>query len=75
MEGSCYIRDERDGILIGPYEQESDVVVTGTLEKDASYFLYEGELERLFTHIEHAAGIIPQIGGAGRGRVFEIFQM
>ena len=65
MEGSCYIRDERDGILIGPYEQEADVVVTDGVATDASYFLYEGDLERLFPHIEHAAQVIPEIGTSG----------
>lgn len=28
MEGSYYLRDERDGILIGPYEKFSSVMLS-----------------------------------------------
>eukprot|EP00931_Biecheleriopsis_adriatica_P056226 TRINITY_DN33309_c0_g1_i1.p1 TRINITY_DN33309_c0_g1~~TRINITY_DN33309_c0_g1_i1.p1 ORF type:complete len:882 (-),score=165.44 TRINITY_DN33309_c0_g1_i1:45-2690(-) len=71
LKGSFYVRDERDGILVGPYEG-SDVVQLAPSEwrqtgmpLDHANFLFEGDVERLMPHLERAMEILPQVGEVG----------
>jgi hypothetical protein len=48
LAGSSYIRQERDGILIGPYESECTIAPWAKAPPDDFTFqLFEGDLERL----------------------------
>jgi len=64
LDGSFYLRQERDGLLIGPYESETSMVqmedwarnkVTPGFGKE----LYPGDLDRLAPHLEAAMEAFP----------------
>lgn len=64
LEGSFYLRQERDGLLIGPYESEKSMVQMDAWTRDGvpSTFgkeLYPGDLERLAPHLEVAMEAFP----------------
>ena len=69
LEGSFYLRQERDGLLIGPYESKESMVqmeawsregVPATFGKE----LYPGDLERLGPHLEVAMEAFPCFANA-----------
>lgn len=71
LRGSFYLRDERDGILVGPYEGQDVMTLapeswrkTG-MPNDLTNFLWEGDVERLMPHLERATEIFPQLGEVG----------
>lgn len=71
LKGSFYVRDERDGILLGPYEYSEAMQLapaewrqTG-MPNEYSNFLFEGDVERLMPHLERAMEILPQFGEVG----------
>jgi len=73
LGGSYYLRDEGQGILIGPYEHEDSVVLSpadwrtknASMPTDLSYFLFDEDVDRLLPHIERAAEIVPQVASVG----------
>eukprot|EP00397_Hematodinium_sp_SG-2012_P014001 GEMP01014227.1.p1 GENE.GEMP01014227.1~~GEMP01014227.1.p1 ORF type:complete len:848 (+),score=195.38 GEMP01014227.1:180-2723(+) len=73
LKGSYYLRDEGNGILIGPYEHEDSVVLSpeewrsghNSMPMDHSYFLFDEGLDRLLPHIEVAAELVPQVASVG----------
>jgi len=57
LEGSYYLRDEGDGILIGPYEDENLVQCAprewkGSLPEEIAFYLFDGDIERLMDSME-----------------------
>ncbi|CAE8642933.1 unnamed protein product [Polarella glacialis] len=71
LRGSFYIRDERDGILVGPYESAETMQLapkewreTG-MPMDLGNFLFEGDVERLMPHLERAMEILPGLAEVG----------
>ena len=64
-DASYYLREERQGLLLGPYEKGAPACfvdgVPPTFEKD----LFPGELDRLEPHIEAAINRVPIFGEAG----------
>jgi len=70
LEGSYYLRDEGDGILVGPYEHEDLVQVSppewkNTMPSDLTYFLFDGDIERLMFSMEAAMKLVPAIEPVG----------
>jgi dimethylglycine dehydrogenase len=67
MQGSYYLRDEGDGcILVGPYEQMSDVKITEpSLPMNEAFFLYQPDIHRLMPHLERAMERVPVISKIG----------
>jgi len=75
LEGSYYLRQERDGILVGPYESRDAMQLQDewnyqpmstdgapiTFEND----LFQEDLDRLGEHLEHAAELMPLFATAG----------
>lgn len=75
LSGSYYLRQERNGILVGPYECSSAMQLQdewnfapektdGTpisFEND----LFQEDLDRLGEHLEHASELMPLFGTAG----------
>jgi dimethylglycine dehydrogenase len=64
LDGSFYLRQERDGLLIGPYEsQDSMVQMEGWARqgvvKGFGKELYPGDLDRLAPHLEAAMEAFP----------------
>ncbi len=66
---SYYLRQERDGLLLGPYEwQATPHWLDGIPDAFASQ-LYPDDLERLETYIEAAIARVPLLGTVGVQRV------
>lgn len=71
LTGSFYVRDERDGILVGPYEYASAMQLAPSqwretgMPLDHANFLFEGDVERLMPHLERAMEILPQVSEVG----------
>lgn len=69
LEGSFYLRMERDGLLIGPYEsvesmKQCDDWVRDCVPKGFGKELFEPDLNRLEPHLEVAMDLIPCFAGA-----------
>jgi dimethylglycine dehydrogenase len=64
-DASYYLREERQGLLLGPYEQGAPACfvdgVPPTFEKD----LFPGDLERLMPHVEAAINRVPIFAEVG----------
>mmetsp|Transcript_34570 Transcript_34570/g.75711 ORF Transcript_34570/g.75711 Transcript_34570/m.75711 type:complete len:866 (-) Transcript_34570:195-2792(-) len=66
LAGSQYIRQERTGILIGPYEQDCRLSpYPKAPPRDFENELFPGDLERLEDNIMHAIELIPGLGEVG----------
>lgn len=70
LEGSFYLRDEGDGILIGPYEHENLMQLApaewkGTMPAELTYWLFEGDIDRCMHSMEAATGLVPAIQSTG----------
>ena len=64
LEGSFYLRQERDGLLIGPYESEEANVactdwVTNQVPKGFGKELFDPDIDRLAPHLEKAMELVP----------------
>ena len=64
LEGSFYLRQERDGLLIGPYESEEANVactdwVKNQVPKGFGKELFDPDLDRLAPHLESAMELVP----------------
>ncbi|CAJ1365585.1 unnamed protein product [Effrenium voratum] len=71
LKGSFYVRDERDGILVGPYESAETMQLapeewrkTG-MPNEYANFLFEGDVDRLMPHLERAMEILPPLAEVG----------
>jgi dimethylglycine dehydrogenase len=70
LEGSYYLRDEGDGLLVGPYEHEDSMELApeswkGMMPADLTYHLFEGDIERIMYSMEHAFNLVPAIETIG----------
>ena len=71
-DSSYYLRQEKDGLLLGPYEKNCRahwVDATDPMPDDFSFQLYNDDLERLEWYIEDACARVPILGTAGITRV------
>ncbi len=69
-DDSYYLRQERDGLLLGPYEKERAVAVWDEgIPPGFVAELFPDDLERLERYIELAVGRVPLLGQAGVKRV------
>uniref|UniRef100_A0A8C4PB18 Dimethylglycine dehydrogenase n=1 Tax=Dromaius novaehollandiae TaxID=8790 RepID=A0A8C4PB18_DRONO len=64
LEGSYYLRQERDGLLFGPYERQEkmklqDSWVTNGVPPGFGKELFESDLDRIMEHIETAMEMVP----------------
>mmetsp|Transcript_58787 Transcript_58787/g.124666 ORF Transcript_58787/g.124666 Transcript_58787/m.124666 type:complete len:892 (+) Transcript_58787:163-2838(+) len=70
LEGSYYLRDEGDGMLIGPYEGEDVMELApkewkGTMPPELTYHLFEGDVDRLEESMEAATNLVPLLETVG----------
>jgi len=70
LEGSFYLRDEGDGILIGPYENENLVQLVpndwnGTMPPELTYHVFDGDVDRIMHSMEAAFELVPAIQEIG----------
>ena len=71
-DSSYYLRQEKDGLLLGPYEKNCRAHWTTAddpMPEDFSFQLYSDDLERLEWYIEDACARVPLLGTAGITRV------
>ena len=71
-DSSYYLRQERDGLLLGPYEWQATPHWTrrdDPMPEDFSFQLYPDDLERLERYIEDACARVPLLGTVGVQRV------
>lgn len=66
LEGGFYMRQERDGLLIGPYEHQDkmkicDDWVTDKVPPGFGKELFNPDLDRLTEHIESAMELVPAL--------------
>jgi dimethylglycine dehydrogenase len=67
---SYYLRQERDALLMGPYEKESAVLHWADgVPKNFAYQLFPDSLARLESYIEDAIRRVPILGKAGVQKV------
>ncbi|XP_066502777.1 dimethylglycine dehydrogenase, mitochondrial [Hoplias malabaricus] len=64
LEGSYYLRQERDGLLFGPYEREEKMVLQDSWVRDGvppgfGKELFESDLDRIMEHVEMAMDMVP----------------
>jgi len=71
LKGSFYLRDEGDGILIGPYESQETVQMAPAAWRENGMplshanYLFDGDVDRLLPHLETALELIPQAMDVG----------
>ena len=71
-DSSYYLRQEKDGLLLGPYEKNCRahwVEADDPMPDDFSFQLYPDDLDRLDWYIEDACQRVPLLGQAGITRV------
>src|SRR5579872_1531747 len=66
---SYYLRQERGGFILGPYEQQATAMWLDGIPDDFSYKLWDDDLQRVESYIEAAFGRVPLLAGAGIKRV------
>uniref|UniRef100_A0A3Q3IK59 Dimethylglycine dehydrogenase n=1 Tax=Monopterus albus TaxID=43700 RepID=A0A3Q3IK59_MONAL len=64
LESSYYLRQERDGLLFGPYEREDKMVLQDSWVRDGvppgfGKELFESDLDRIMEHVEMAMEMVP----------------
>ncbi len=69
---SYYLRQEKNGLLLGPYENGGRIhwqSADDPRPEDFSFQLYPDDLERIEAYIEDACGRVPILGSVGLQRV------
>ena len=66
---SYYLREERDGLILGPYEWKATPMWTAGLPGDFANQLWEDDLDRIEWYIEQAIERVPILGSVGVQRV------
>ncbi len=69
-DGSWYMREERGGLILGPYEKGAPACYVDGPAEDAEYELFQEDLERLEPHIESAINRVPAFGEVGVKQVY-----
>ncbi|XP_012871272.1 PREDICTED: dimethylglycine dehydrogenase, mitochondrial [Dipodomys ordii] len=69
LEGSYYLRQERDGLLLGPYESQEkmkiqDSWVTSGVPPGFGKELFESDLDRIMEYVEMAMEMVPVLKNA-----------
>jgi len=69
-DASWYMREERGGLLLGPYEKGAPACYINGPKPDAEFELFQEDLERLEPHIESAIFRVPAFGEVGVKQVY-----
>ena len=69
-DGSWYLREERGGLILGPYEKGAPACYVDGPGEDSEYELFQEDLERLEPHIEAAINRVPAFGEVGVKQVY-----
>ena len=66
---SYYLRQERDGFILGPYEWQATAMWRDGIPADFAHQLWNDDLARLDRYIEDACARVPALGTIGVKRV------
>ena len=69
-DGSWYLREERGGFILGPYEQGAPCCYLDGPADDVEYELFAEDLERLTPHIEAAMNRVPAFAEVGVKEIY-----
>ena len=69
-DSSWYMREERGGLILGPYEKGAPACYVDGPTKDSEFELFQEDLERIETHIESAIHRVPIFGEVGVKKVY-----
>ena len=69
-DGSWYMREERGGLILGPYEVGAPACYVDGPDENAERELFEGDLDRLMPHIESAIRRVPCFEKGGVKEVY-----
>ena len=64
-DASYYLREERQGYILGPYEQGAKLCFENGVPANFGRELLPGDIDRLAPHIEAAVNRVPSFGVAG----------
>ena len=68
-DDSYYLRQERDGFILGIYEKKPEPAWLDALPEDFSFQLYPDDLDRLEWHVDQACQRVPVLGSVGIKKV------
>ncbi len=69
-DGSWYLREERGGFILGPYEQGAPCCYLDGPADDVEYELFAEDLERLTPHVEAAMNRVPAFAEVGVKEIY-----
>ncbi|MEJ1994778.1 MAG: FAD-dependent oxidoreductase [Limibacillus sp.] len=69
-DGAWYMREERGGLILGPYEHGAPACYVRGPSEDSEYELFQEDLDRLMPHIESAIERVPAFGEVGIKKVY-----
>ncbi len=64
-DASYYLREERQGYILGPYEKGAPACFVDGVPEDFEQDLFPGDLERLMPHVDAAINRVPTFEAAG----------
>ncbi len=65
-----YFRQEKDGLILGPYERDAKACYLDGTSADSEYELFQEDFDRLEKEIEAAMARVPAFGEAGVKEVY-----
>ena len=69
-DSSWYMREERGGLILGPYEKGAPACYIDGPSKESEFELFQEDLDRIETHIESAIYRVPVFGEVGVKKVY-----
>jgi dimethylglycine dehydrogenase len=69
-DGAWYLREERGGFILGPYEKGAPCCYVDGPDPRAQYELFQEDIERLAPHIEAAMSRVPAFAEVGMKQVY-----
>jgi dimethylglycine dehydrogenase len=69
-DSSWYMRAEKGGLLLGPYEKGAPCCYIDGPSEQSEYELFQEDLERLMPHVETAIARVPAFGEVGIKKIY-----
>src|SRR6056300_881288 len=69
-DSSWYMREERGGLILGPYEKGAPACYIDVPSQNSEFELFQEDIERIEPHIESAIHRVPVFGEVGVKKVY-----
>ncbi len=69
-DSSWYMRAEKGGLLLGPYEHGAPCCYVDGPSAESEYELFQEDLDRLLPHVETAVARVPAFGEVGIKKIY-----